>query len=85
MRGSEKGVRGARGSKLGGTLGPTELVGIPKLAPTSGGDPKTYPLITIMPYLHSVNCELGEKAGSKGRDSWLKRSGGHPKNWPHRW
>ena len=37
---------GSEGSKLGargGTLGPTEVVAIPKLGPTGGGHPKTYP------------------------------------------
>ena len=38
------GVRGA-------SLGPTEVVGTPKLAPTGSEVPKTYPLISITPYL----------------------------------
>ena len=33
------------------SLGPTEVVGTPKLAPTGSGVPKTYPLISITPYL----------------------------------
>ena len=45
---------GSEDSKLGareGTLGPTEVVGTPKLPPTSGEDPKRYTLISITPYL----------------------------------
>ena len=34
---------------MGGTLAPTELVDIQELAQTSGGDLKTYPLISIIP------------------------------------
>ena len=71
-----------RGSKLGGTLGPTELVGIPKFAPTSGGDPKTYPLITIMPYLCSVNCEWGRKLGVRGGTLASREVVGTPKIGP---
>ena len=59
-------------------LAPTEVVGTP-----------TNSIIYYLPSLtigsKREQGEWGEKAGSKGRDSWLKRSGGHPKNWPHRW
>ena len=44
----------SEGRKLGargGTLGSREMVGTPKIGPTGGRDPKTYPLISITPYL----------------------------------
>ena len=44
---SEERKLGARG----GTLGSREVVGTPKIGPTGGRDPKTYPSISITPYL----------------------------------
>ena len=44
----------SEGRKLGargGTLGSREVVGTAKIGPTGGRDPKTYPLISITPYL----------------------------------
>ena len=79
---------GSEGSKLevrGASLGPTEVVATPKLAPTGGGVPKTYPLISITPYFWSVHWEWGEQAGSEGSKPWPNRGGGHPKTCPHRW
>ena len=44
----------SEGRKLGargGTHGSREVVGTPKIGPTGGRDPKTYPSISITPYL----------------------------------
>ena len=70
---------GSEGSKLGekrASLGPTEVTGTPKLAPTGGGYPKTYPSISITPYLPSVHWKQGERALVQQR--WWARSDQHP-------
>ena len=48
---------GSEGSELGVSLAPNRGGGHPKLGPTGGGDPKRYPSISIMPYLHLVHWE----------------------------
>ena len=76
--GSEGSEMGARG----GTLGPTELVGTPRLAPH-----KWWALQNISLDLHYallLFSPLGirEQAESK---PFPKRGGGHPKTFPHMW
>ena len=56
----------SEGSKLGASLGPTEVVATCKLAPTGGGDPKTYPSISITPHLHSAIGSEGSMLGARG-------------------
>ena len=46
---------------------------------------KNIPLNLHYPLPPLVHWEWGEQAESEGRDPWSKRSGGHPKKWPHRW
>ena len=56
-QGQQAGSKGGKVGARGVSLGPTEVVGTPELGPTGGGDPKTYPLISITPYLCSVHWE----------------------------
>ena len=51
--GSELGARGLRGE----SLGPTEMLGTLKVAPTGGEDPKRYLSMSIIHYLCLVHWE----------------------------
>ena len=74
-----------RGSKLGGTLGPTELVGIPKLAPQVVGTPKHTPRSPLCPTSAQSIVSEGRKLGARGGTLGSREVVGNPKNWPHRW
>ena len=81
-KGSELGVRG---SKLGVSLAQTEVVVTQKLASQVVGT-QNIPLDLhyALPLLIPLGVG-GEQTGSKGRDPWPKRGGGHPKTCSYKW
>ena len=75
----------SEGSKLrarGGTLGPREVVGTPKIDPTGGEDPKTYHLMSITHYLPLVHLGVRGVSWERGEQAWAQQRLSVPQNLP---
>ena len=83
MRGSSEGSEREQAGQ--GPLAQQSWWASQNLPPQVVGTPKHIPQSPLCPTSAQSIVSEGKKLGARGGTLGSNRSGGHPKNWPHRW